>query len=218
MQNQTATLHVVINPLVNWIWLGFGVLALGTIIALLPERSFAFAASRVPSGAATTTTLLLLLLVPSVASAQHIQTPQTEADVVIERTPLEREMGRQLICMCGTCGRQLAGECACGYAANMRQEIAGLVKQGMNKDQILQYYVKKYGSQLPLAAPIDTGFNRLAWLFPYLVGGASAVAVGIMAFRWTRREKPGATSAGREASASDPALEEQLDDELRNLD
>jgi cytochrome c biogenesis factor len=42
---------VVVNPLVNWIWVGFGVLALGSIIAMLPESSFAFAASRVPSGA-----------------------------------------------------------------------------------------------------------------------------------------------------------------------
>ena len=39
VERQSATLHVVVNPLVNWIWLGFGVLAFGTIIALLPERS-----------------------------------------------------------------------------------------------------------------------------------------------------------------------------------
>ena len=32
----------------------------------------------------------------------------------------------------------------------------------------------KYGSQEVLAAPIDKGFNRLAWLLPYAVGRASA--------------------------------------------
>ena len=32
-----------VNPLVNWVWLGFGILALGTGIALLPETAFAFA-------------------------------------------------------------------------------------------------------------------------------------------------------------------------------
>ena len=36
LKDQTASLHVVINPLVNWIWVGFGVMALGTGIALLP--------------------------------------------------------------------------------------------------------------------------------------------------------------------------------------
>lgn len=48
VQQQTGQFHLVVNPLVNWIWVGFGVLALGTIIAMLPESSFAFAASRVP--------------------------------------------------------------------------------------------------------------------------------------------------------------------------
>ena len=47
---QTATYAVTINPLVNWIWLGFGVMALGTGIALLPETAFAFAAAKVPAG------------------------------------------------------------------------------------------------------------------------------------------------------------------------
>ena len=51
LQDQSATLHIVVNPLVNWIWVGFGVLALGTIIALLPERQFAFAAAKAPAGA-----------------------------------------------------------------------------------------------------------------------------------------------------------------------
>jgi cytochrome c-type biogenesis protein CcmF len=46
LQTQSATLHVVVNPLVNWIWFGFGILALGTLIALLPESSFAFASAR----------------------------------------------------------------------------------------------------------------------------------------------------------------------------
>ena len=30
VEQQSATLHVVVNPLVNWIWLGFGLLAIGT--------------------------------------------------------------------------------------------------------------------------------------------------------------------------------------------
>ena len=65
---QSATYAVTINPLVNWIWLGFGIMALGTGIALLPETALAFAAAKVPSGAATAAMLLLLLLLPSFAS------------------------------------------------------------------------------------------------------------------------------------------------------
>jgi cytochrome c-type biogenesis protein CcmF len=54
LQDQSMSLQVVINPLVNWIWTGFGILVLGTGIALLPERTFAVALGRVPAGAEVT--------------------------------------------------------------------------------------------------------------------------------------------------------------------
>jgi cytochrome c-type biogenesis protein CcmF len=54
VNDQSMSLQVVVTPLVNWIWAGFGILVLGTGIALLPERAFAFALGRVPAGAATT--------------------------------------------------------------------------------------------------------------------------------------------------------------------
>ena len=37
---QTATYAVTVNPLVDWIWIGFGVIALGTGLALMPETVF----------------------------------------------------------------------------------------------------------------------------------------------------------------------------------
>src|SRR5450759_2972957 len=54
VETQNATYAITINPLVNWIWMGFAVLAFGTAITLLPERAFAFAAARLPADAVTT--------------------------------------------------------------------------------------------------------------------------------------------------------------------
>jgi cytochrome c-type biogenesis protein CcmF len=51
VQQQTGQFHVVVNPLVNWIWAGFGLLAFGTLIAMLPERSFAFSTATAPGAA-----------------------------------------------------------------------------------------------------------------------------------------------------------------------
>ena len=96
----------------------------------------------------------------------------------------------------------------------MRDEIAGLVDQGNTKDDVIQYFVAKYGSQEALAAPIDEGFNRLAWLFPYVVGIAGALGVGGIAMRWSRQEKKPAPPPEQ----TDPQLETRLDDELRSLD
>ena len=71
---QSATYAVTVNPLVNWIWLGFGIMALGTGLALMPESALAFAAAKVPSGAATASMLLFLLLVPSFVGRAELPT------------------------------------------------------------------------------------------------------------------------------------------------
>ncbi len=54
LNDQSMSLQVVVTPLVNWIWAGFGLLVLGTGLTLLPERAFAFALSRVPAEASLT--------------------------------------------------------------------------------------------------------------------------------------------------------------------
>ena len=219
-QSQNATYAITINPLVNWIWFGFGILAFGTIIALLPERTFAFATSKLPAEAATTGMLVLLLLLPAApARAQHVESPQNVP--VIPKSALERDLQHEIICMCRTCGRQRLAECQCGVAAQMREELAGLVARGMTRDQVYQYYIEKYGSQEPLASPIDKGFNRVAWALPYIAGATGAVIVGFVAVRWTRRDDEDTPAAAAEAppiDTEDPALRERLNDELRDLD
>jgi cytochrome c-type biogenesis protein CcmF len=213
---QSATYTVTINPLVNWIWFGFGIMALGTIIALLPDSAFAFAAARVPAGAAgaTTSLLVLALLLPAVAHAQHAETPES-AQTTAARTPLEKELWREIICMCRGCGRKRIGDFCCAKAAEMRGEVARLLDTGKSREEVYQYFIAKYGSQEPLGAPIDKGFNRLAWLFPYVVGASGAVAVVLVARRWSKREEK---EEAADVRTEDPALRSRLEDELRDLD
>ena len=101
----------------------------------------------------------------------------------------------------------------------MRAEIGNLVKMGLTRDQVIQYYIKKYGSQEPLAQPIDKGFNRLAWLFPYVLGASGLLVIGLAAVKWSRRPKAAAPTETAVAQQQvDPQLEARLDDELRDLD
>src|SRR6185503_8382236 len=106
---QTISLQVVVNPLVNWIWVGFGVLAFGTVIALLPESSFAFAMSRLPADAATTTAALVLALLLSAAARpvfaqQHVDSPR--GAVLAPRNALEKQLRDEMGCICGTCAHE----------------------------------------------------------------------------------------------------------------
>jgi cytochrome c-type biogenesis protein CcmF len=216
VQTQVAEFKMFINPLVNWIWLGVGVMIFGTFIAFLPERTFAFARAAVPAGAATTSLLLLAFLVGSAATlrAQHVEMANTV--LVPPKSPLEKSLQNSIICMCGTCGRKKVGECTCERAAQMRDEIARLTAAGKTRDEIIQHFIDEWGSQEVLSQPIDRGFNRLAWLFPYAAGLGGILVVGGTAIRWSRR----ATGAAHEPTppAGDPALESRLDHELEDLD
>jgi cytochrome c-type biogenesis protein CcmF len=214
VSKQTGIYAVTVNPLVNWIWLGFAVMALGTVLTLLPESAFAFAAVKVPEGAATaaTTTVLLLsvLLWPGALLAQTVEaTP---------RSALERRLEGEILCTCG-CRRPLnnCGMLNCDGHARQTVRLRQLLSEGKDHDAVIAAFVKEYGDESILAAPIDKGFNRLAWFFPYLVGATGAASIAIAAFRWSRREDTSGAPARNDAG-DDPDLRARLDDELRDLD
>jgi cytochrome c-type biogenesis protein CcmH/NrfF len=219
VKDQTANLEITINPLVNWIWFGFAVMALGTGIVMLPERTFAFAMAKFPAPEVATTAgiFLLMLSLASPALAQHVETGGSAPVAVYSQT--ERELQRDIVCMCGTCGRKNLAECTCSKAADMRAEISTLVKEGKTREDVIQYFVAQYGSQEPLSAPIDKGFNRLAWFFPYAVGGFAAIAGAFVVRKWSRRshDEP-VTTQPIAVSAEDAAMQQRLDRELDNLD
>ena len=238
--DQSAAFQVTVNPLVNWIWLGFALLAFGTGIALLPESSFAFVTARVPAGAATTSLLLLSLLLGGMAAPARAQIAVAGgADLTPEQQALEAELQSELVCLCGSCSRLQLSVCTCSTADGMRRELNGQVAAGKDRDGVYQYFIDAYGSQEPLGSPIGA-FNQLVWLLPLLLGGASLAGIGLVAVRWSRRDarnrRPAAAgsaderqpaapvaagAAGRATASAGPAderLEARLDDELRNLD
>jgi cytochrome c-type biogenesis protein CcmH/NrfF len=191
---------------------------------MLPETAFSFALSRLPatSGAAATTAMMLLLMLfpqaslKATVSQTYQETQAAQVVTPMEISELERELQGRIICMCGGC-RAPINDCPmlfCHSRDPQKAELHKLVEDGKSRDEIIAWFVAKYGGQDVLGAPIDKGFNRLAWLFPYLVGAGSAVAVGLVAMRFSRRHNTPEDAPVTE----DPALEERLDDELRDLD
>ena len=55
----------------------------------------------------------------------------------------------------------------CQYSDRMRNELVAALDRGDNDDLTLQSFVQKYGPTV-IAAPSTTGFNRVAWIMPYL--------------------------------------------------
>ena len=134
----------------------------------------------------------------------------------------ENWLVRNIMCQCGSCRHNLL-ECeteSCGNAAQNRIEIHSLLAQGKTRDDIIQYFIQKYGSQVALATPIDKGFNRLAWALPYGLGVGAVGALAYGALRLARRTHGSSPAAATPAGhiTSDPELQDQLEDELQNLD
>lgn len=216
-QQQSASYQITVNPLVNWIWFGFGVLAFGTGIALLPERAFTFAIAKVPAGAVTTSLVLLLLLVPTGARAQTSDTGNIRPTAV---ESIRTRVRNEVMCTCGC--RAAMSNCpmaaTCPELHGMDPMLDQWLAEGKTHDQILAAFVNWRGGQDILLAPPDKGFNKLAWLLPYVIGASGAVGVGLVAVRWTRRERVTGPPAKPGSEQEDPALAARLDDELRDLD
>lgn len=211
LAEQTASVEVHVNELVNWIWLGFALLAFGTGIALLPDRVFSFAGARVGMEATATLLVAGLLLAPVGAFAQTTGT-------LIERSATERELANEVMCTCGC--RLPAGTCGmmnCEGKASQLAKIHTLVSEGKGKDEVLASFVQEFGGQHILARPIDEGYHRLLWFLPYSLALASALGLWILARRWTRASGA-APSPALAAGGIDAELRQRLDDELRDLD
>jgi cytochrome c-type biogenesis protein CcmF len=225
-----VTLKLVVNPVVDWIWFGFMLLAIGTGIALMPdavlERLTAGVTSPAAARQASTAGLVLLAalgaggLVLGHASPAAAQMEQANAEAPEPKGPDENWLVRNIICQCGSCRHSLL-ECesdGCGHAVTDRMEFRQLLDQGRTREQVIQYFIKKYGGQVALAAPIDKGFNRLAWLLPYTLGTVAAIGLGYGAYRLARRAPAGARVEAAESTVADAELADKLDDELRSLD
>ena len=204
---QTASLAIHVNPLVNWVWIGFSVLAMGTGIALLPEAAFSFALARIPAGAVTTSLLLLAFALWPVGSGFAQTVP------AVQRSELRRQMESQIMCTCGC--RAPMGSCPmrpnCSHYDKQSAELDALLAKGNGGDAVKAAFIQQYGGEDILMAPPDEGFNRLAWLLPYVVGLGALVGIVVTARRWSRPAEPSNIQI-------DPEVDARVDDELRNLD
>ena len=97
-------------------------------------------------------------------------------------------LGHKMICACGC--KQILLECnhvGCSYSSGLRDELSTALGRGDSDDLVLQAFVQKYGNTV-LAAPTATGFNRIAWLMPFLVFLLGTIGAGYVIKKWKLRE------------------------------
>lgn len=131
-----------------------------------------------------------------------------------------KRVGNQLNCMCGSCsmtaascshpGGEFSGPCPTAKA--MLQEIDQRGAKGESDEQIIQAFVKEFGSTV-YAEPPKSGFSLVAWVMPtaYLVLGALVVVFVIS--RWMKKN----TSEVRATSAAGNTVSPELLERARKL-
>jgi cytochrome c-type biogenesis protein CcmH len=100
-------------------------------------------------------------------------------------------------------------------ARRMKVFIRARIAAGDTKSEIKAKLVDQFGPTV-LAVPPRRGFDWLAWLLPLAGLAVAAVAVGALAWHWSRTK--GDDRAGPADEALDPALERRLDDELARFE
>ncbi|MFA5891345.1 MAG: cytochrome c-type biogenesis protein CcmH [Actinomycetota bacterium] len=99
------------------------------------------------------------------------------------------EITSRLMCTCG-CSLTLAAcevSMACSIAPRMKAEAAAMIEDGLSTDEIFDAFVADYGERVR-AAPTKSGFNLVAWVFPFLGLAVGVGFVVIALVKWRGRE------------------------------
>src|ERR1700747_669366 len=100
------------------------------------------------------------------------------------------ELGHRVMCIC-SCG-QILLECnhvGCPDSDGMRNELMAAVSRGDSDSLVQQAFVQKYGPTV-LAAPTTTGFDRTAWIMPFVVLLAGIALVVYIVRSWKNKPAP----------------------------
>ena len=119
--------------------------------------------------------------------------------------------------MCPVCQGQSVGESNSNLANDMRDIIRKQLEQGKSKEEILSYFVNRYGDSI-LATPPPKGINWVLWLLPavgIIVGG---IGITLFLFKAQKDEKKENYSPDRAHAAGDDEYLKKIEEELKKND
>ncbi len=66
---------------------------------------------------------------------------------------------------CPTCQGLSVKDSEAGFSTSIKGKISELIKQGKSDEEIMEYFVERYGEWI-LRAPPASGFNMVLWVLP----------------------------------------------------
>ncbi|AMV70628.1 Cytochrome c-type biogenesis protein CcmH precursor [Desulfuromonas sp. DDH964] len=131
----------------------------------------------------------------------------------------EAEVSNHL--MCYACPEDQLSVCNCGGAQEMKDTIHRMIGEGKSKQEILDYFVARYGEAI-ISTPPQKGFALTAYVAPYVGLCAGAIVALFLVGRWARRSgkvNESETAAADDSPAIvDAAARERVAQELARLE
>ena len=121
--------------------------------------------------------------------------------------------GIERLLMAPCCWGSIIAEHSSPEAMEMKGGIRDMLNKGASDEEILSFYEKKYGERV-LSFPKNAGFNRVAWIFPFII---FLLGTGLMSFFMIRRKEKSTTVRKPEkvvTTTDDQKYREQIDKEL----
>ncbi len=110
---------------------------------------------------------------------------------------------------CVVCQNLSVADSPSEMASQMRGVIRERLAAGERPEQVVQYFVDKYGEWI-LLEPRRQGFTLLVWVLPPVAAALGVVLVAVILVRAARRRR----AASRAPAAVDPAMQERIRREL----
>ena len=150
--------------------------------------------------------LTLLLFVGLFTSCSAFQRPLTLEEKA-------QDLYRSL--MCPLCAGQTLEQSQSEISNQMRALVREKLEQGATKEEIMQFFVERYGEAV-LAAPAKKGFSLFVWIIPALamvVGGFFLYRlIKAMQARATVKVKPESQLSEQERQYWDKRLKAELEE------
>lgn len=141
---------------------------------------------------------LYLLAGPGAALAQTAEELEREAQAI----------DRML--MCPVCPAETIDQAQVEISFQMRAVIREMLAQGRSREEILDYFVDRYGAGI-LAAPPKSGANLLVWILPIAGVAAGLGGLFLVVRAMTSRRPAAADGPTADTAADDPELSPYLE-------
>ncbi len=111
---------------------------------------------------------------------------------------------------CPTCQAMSVKESDAGLSLNMKQRIRELLEEGKSEEEILQFFVERYGEWI-LRSPKKEGFSLLLWTLPGLI----ILVTVLLLFQYLRKKS--ISTVGINTNPLSDEEQRQIENDLKQI-